>query len=473
MKRYPAFLRTTTFRITVLVAFLYAFSTIILLLFVYESTIGALSRQTDSLLVREIQAISSLYRTDGINGINRGVVERSAANTSYLYLFTGANGERVSGNLNGLPPRASEQSGFFGFSYQIDSGETGGTLDRRARARIVRLPNNYLLLVAADIEEQAQIAGQITRAMWVGAIFVLVLGLISGALISRRFARRVEALNEVARDVMAGDLKRRAPRNHSNDELDELSQNLNQMLTRIETLMASSIYAGDSIAHDLRSPLTRMRARLEQASREKSENNSDIIQATLNDADELLGIFNSIQRISRLESGEQRSVFTPIDPAPIVEDIAELYEPVCEDENRVFECKIEPGLKIRADRGLIAQAISNLVDNAVKYTNPGGQIVLELRKRDDGCVAISVTDNGPGVPAEKREDILKRFVRLEDSRSRPGSGLGLSLVNAIAKIHSATLTLEDAPNKDEPQNKGLRISIVFPKLRKNQSTPKK
>jgi len=466
MKPLPAFLRTTTFRITLFVAFLFSLSTFLLLLFVYQSTAGALSRQTDALLTQEINALSSLYRVSGINGVNRGVVERSAANSTYLYLFTGATGERVSGNLNGLPVNAAGQSGFFGFRYRLGINLDENDDERRARAKIVRLPNNYLLLVAADIEEQAQIAGQIAQAMWIGAILVLVLGVASGALISRRFANRIEALNAVARDVMAGDMKRRAPRNHTNDELDDLSSNLNKMLSRIESLMAASIYAGDSIAHDLRSPLTRMRARLEQAVRERESDEEEVFAATLRDADELLSIFNSIQRISRLESGEQRSVFHLIDPAPLVEDIAELYGPLCEEQNRNFEYEIETGLQIRADRGLIAQAMSNLVDNAVKYTDPGGGIALRLRKCRNGAVEISVTDTGPGVPVEKRHEILKRFVRLEGSRSRQGSGLGLSLVKAISEIHSAELLIEDGAGSHPGTGKGLRVAIVFPKAQK-------
>ncbi len=468
MKPLPAFLRTTTFRITLFVALLFAASTLAMLLFVYQSTAGALSRQTDSLLSQELNSLSSLYRADGINGVNRGVVERSATDSLYLYLFTRATGERVSGNLNGLPSNAADQAGFFGFTYRVDADSNDGTAEHRARARMIRLPNNYLLLVAVDIEDQARIAGQITRAMWFGAALVLVLGLLSGALTSRRFANRIEALNAVARDVMAGDLKRRAPRNHTNDELDELSANLNQMLNRIESLVAASMYAGDSIAHDLRSPLTRMRARLEQAVRGETNQSPEVLEATLDDADELLGIFNSIQRISRLESGEQRSVFQSIDPAPLVEDIAELYGPVCEDENRSFDFEIQPDLRIRADRGLIAQGISNLVDNSVKYTEPGDAIMLRLRKCGSGEVEISVTDTGIGVPAEKREEILRRFVRLEGSRSRQGSGLGLSLVKAIAEIHSAKLVIDDGPGSEHGDRLGLRVALIFPRVRRTK-----
>jgi signal transduction histidine kinase len=229
------------------------------------------------------------------------------------------------------------------------------------------------------------------------------------------------------------------------------------------------MYAGNSIAHDLRSPLTRMRARLEQAIREQGDNPSELSLAMMNDVDELLGIFNSIQRISRLESGEQRSIFQIIDPAPLVEDIADLYEPLCEEEGRNFSHEVQSGLQIKADQGLLAQAISNLVDNAVKYTEAKGGIVLRLRKTGTGNVEISVTDTGPGVPKEQREEILKRFVRLESSRSKQGSGLGLSLVKAIAEIHSAELVIEDGPGSNVGQGKGLRVAIVFPKTRRKSN----
>lgn len=461
MKRLPGFLRSTTFRITVLTTVLFAISMVAILFFVFQSTAGAFSRQAEGQVARELTMLEASYRAYGINGINRAVVERSASQNEFLYLFTGPTGERVSGNLNALPENGISEPGFFRFQYRPFENQP----EREALARLVRLSNNYLLLVAVDVEEQVKFMGRIRQAMLLGAGLVVIMGLIAGALISRRFTTRIEALNQVARDVMAGDLKRRAPRNHSRDELDEFASHLNRMLNRIESLMAASMYAGDSIAHDLRSPLTRMRARLEEGLRNPDSDPQEVLDDALSDTNELLNIFNSIQRISRLETGEQRSVFQVLDPADLLADLSELYEPVCEDAGLQFTSEIQNGLKIRADTGLVAQAVSNLLDNAIKYTGENGAIALRLRRRSDGRAEISVTDTGPGVPADKREAILKRFVRLEESRSQPGSGLGLSLVKAVAEIHSADLLLEDGPGSLDGEGSGLRVALVFHKTK--------
>lgn len=461
MKRLPGFLRSTTFRITVLTTVLFAISMVAILFFVFQSTASAFNKQAEGQVARELTILEASYRAYGINGINRAVVERSASQNEFLYLFTGPTGERVSGNLSALPENGLNEAGYFRFTYRPFENEP----ERQALARLVRLSNNYLLLVAVDVEEQARFMGRIRQAMLLGAGLVVIMGLIAGALISRRFTTRIEALNQVARDVMAGDMKRRAPRNDSRDELDEFASHLNRMLSRIESLMAASMYAGDSIAHDLRSPLTRMRGRLEENLRDPDIDPQQVLADTLSDTDELLNIFNSIQRISRLETGEQRSVFQVLDPAELLCDLAELYEPVCEDAGMQFSSEIRKGLKIRADQGLLAQAVSNILDNAIKYAGKGGAIALRLRRRADGQVEISVTDTGPGVPADKRDAILKRFVRLEESRNQPGSGLGLSLVKAVAEIHSADLLLEDGPGSHKSKGSGLRVALVFPRAK--------
>lgn len=461
MKRLPGFLRSTTFRITVLTTVLFALSMVAILFFVFQSTASAFNTQAEGQVARELTMLEASYRAYGINGINRSVVERSASQNEFLYLFTGPTGERVSGNLSALPENGLNETGYFRFTYRPYEDQP----ERHALARLVRLSNNYLLLVAVDVEEQAKFMGRIRQAMLLGAGLVVIMGLIAGALISRRFTTRIEALNQVARDVMSGDLKRRAPRNHSQDELDEFASHLNRMLNRIESLMAASMYAGDSIAHDLRSPLTRMRARLEEGLRNPEAEPHEVLEETLSDTNELLTIFNSIQRISQLETGEQRSVFQVLDPAELLNDMAELYEPVCEDAGLQFSSEIRKGLKIRADAGLVAQAMSNILDNAIKYTGEGGAIAMRLRKRSDGSTEISVTDTGPGVPADKREIILKRFVRLEESRNQPGSGLGLSLVKAVAEIHSADLLLENGPGSHTGEGTGLRVAMIFPRVK--------
>ncbi len=476
MNRLPTFLRTTTFRFTMLAASLFAFSAFVLLAFVYETTAGVFLRQTDALLASQIIEFNNAFNKGGINAVNKIVVEHSTGRDPYLYVFTKPGGKFVSGNLSALPPITLKPGANSHFTYKLYNPENGMQETHRARGRLIRFPGEYMLLVARDTEEEAELVDRISRAIWIAAGLVLALGLISGALISRRFAARLDALNDVARDVIAGDLKRRAPRNHSDDELDELAGNLNAMLNRIEQLMAATRHAGDSIAHDLRSPLTRMRNRLEAQLRDgkalEQKNAEAVLHRTMDDADELLQTFNAVLRIARLEAGEQRETYDRLDPSSLLHDLAELFEPVAEDTGLDFEIEIEEGLFIRADRGLLAQAFSNILDNALKYTPKGGAVALRLRKQRDGKVAISVTDTGPGIPADKREAVFRRFVRLEESRTQTGSGLGLALVSAVAKAHGAELVIGDGAgnNKDAP---GLHIALIFPlaRARKNKPSP--
>ncbi len=476
MNHLPAFMRTTTFRFTILAASLFALSAFALLAFVYESTAGVFTRQTDLLLARQITEFKSAFNKGGINAVNKIVVEHSTGRDPYLYVFTRPGGKFVSGNLSALPSAMPKPGANRRFTYKVYNPETQARETHRARGTLIRFPGDYMLLVARDTEEESALVDRISRSVWIAAGLVLALGLISGTLISRRFASRLDALNNVARDVMAGDLKRRAPRNNTGDELDELAENLNAMLSQIERLMAATRHAGDSIAHDLRSPLTRMRNRLEGQLR--TGENLDAREAkaalhsTLDDADQLLQTFNSVLRIARLEAGEQRETYNAIDPAPLMHDLAELFEPVAEDSGLEFSAEIEDGLHIRADQGLLAQAFSNVLDNALKYTPKGGAVALRLRKQRNGKVAISVTDTGPGVPADKREAVFKRFVRLEESRTQSGSGLGLALVFAVAKAHGAELIIDDGAGDHATGNPGLHIAMAFPaaRMRKNKTS---
>jgi signal transduction histidine kinase len=285
-----------------------------------------------------------------------------------------------------------------------------------------------------------------------------------GAVVSRRFAERLGQVNQVARDVAAGDLQRRVPRNFSGDELDELAENLNTMLGRIERLTAGLRHAGDAIAHDLRSPLTRLRTSLEAGLRaaEHGASGEETLREALSDTEDLLATFNAVLRIARLESGERRETLSLLDPAEIVSDLAELYEPVAEDASLAFETDIQTGLEVLGDRELISQALANLLDNAIKYCPEGGTVTLRLRRTAEGEREISVADTGPGIPQHERERVLERFVRLESSRSLPGAGLGLSLVKAVADIHNGHVRLGQTLGADEQGGPGLTAALVLP-----------
>ena len=319
--------------------------------------------------------------------------------------------------------------------------------------------------MARDVEATMRTGARVRTAILTSSAIALILGLISSWYVSRRFTRRVEAFNKLADDVRAGNLDRRAPRTYSEDEMDMLAEHLNSMLDHIDRLMKAMRYAGDSVAHDLRTPLTRLRTRLESAAVELGDTKeAQTLFEAAGDAGELLQTFDSVLRIARLEAGERRELLADIDPKPILDDLAELYEPACEDAGLMFTSNIIAEVRILADRGLLSQAVSNLIENAIKYSPSGGSIHLELSKNNLGKAVISIVDDGPGIPEADRQRVKERFVRLDKSRTLPGSGLGLSLVEAIADLHRAEFVMSDG-NGQTQERPGLTASLVFPRRR--------
>lgn len=465
-RRTPAFLRTTAFRITLLSAALFALSSFVILALVYVSAVVPAMSRADQAIDQEIMEISGLYRADGVSAVNRYIVQRDALGDAFVYMLFDPAGRQITGGLNYLPPVDPDEDGRITFAYQRDAADPDGPQrpGREMRGRTATLPGGYGIFVGLDVEDERRFVGNMLNAVLVALAVALALGIVSGAVISRRFARRLDTINAAARQVMSGRLDARAPRNHSGDELDELSANFNAMLDRVEHLMQRMRSAGDSIAHDLRLPLTRMRGRLEAALVEEgdlSDREAALGQA-ISDADELLKTFNAVMSLSRLQAGERRRAMEPLDPAEILADVAELYEPVCEEAGLELGIKSEPGLSVLGDRELVSQAVANLLDNAVKYTPPGGAVMARLRRTREDRAEVSVTDTGPGIPAEDRARVLERFVRLERSRNQPGIGLGLSLVSAIAEVHGAELTLDDGPGSSDGHGSGLRVALIFP-----------
>jgi signal transduction histidine kinase len=461
LERRLAYLRTTTFRLTLLSAALFASAAGLIVFYVYGATANTLAAQANRALSAEIEDLAGSFRAGGPNALNREIVRRSLGGEEFLYLFAYESGRRISGNLNALPDDFAIDAEPARFEYGRAAGEGEGVETRIARGAVRAFSGGYRLLVALDVTEDERVVGGVARVAWTATVLIVALGLATGAFVSWRFSLRLESLNAVARDVMGGDFKRRAPRNHSGDELDSLAGSLNEMLDRIERLMSAMRYAGDSVAHDLRSPLTRLKSRLEDTLRSSGEGSRESVRLALEDADQLLTTFNAVLRLSRLEAGEQRTEHVRLDPAPLARDLAELYEPVCEDAGLRFQAEIAGGLSIRADASLLSQAVANLLDNAIKYTPTGGAVTLAVRKRQGDLVEIAVTDTGPGIPAHERERVVLRFVRLEESRTAPGSGLGLSLVQAVADLHGAALEFSDAPGSGSDESPGLKAAIVL------------
>ena len=470
-------------------ACLFVTGSLIALGYIYFATISSDLRRVDGTLIAEVQELIEIYEDGGIGAVDREIILRSAAGEG-LYLLS--FGPLATGNLNGLetltggPLKGSVERGIlpgsekeynrFDFEFTIaDSADETDLVERRAMALATPLLFNGepagTLVVARDVEVTMRNGERIRTAILYSALIALAFGLLSAYYVSQRFSRRIETFNRLANTVRAGDLNVRAERNYSEDELDLLAENLNDMLDHIDRLMSAMRYAGDSIAHDLRSPLTRLRTRLETAAHDANADAEATLVSAAEDASQLLQTFDSVLRIARLESSDRREPLVPTDPATMLEDIAELYEPAFEDAELEFSTDIVPGTLIAADRGLVSQAVSNLIENAIKYTPPGGRVELLLKKNTQGRPMIAVVDDGPGIPAALRQRVKERFVRLEESRSAPGSGLGLALVEAVAEVHKADFVLEDGMGDEaEGETPGLMAAIVFPKVRSKMAS---
>ena len=337
----------------------------------------------------------------------------------------------------------------------------GSPIVSEAEGRIMRLDNGDVLMVAVETGERGVIVSRIRKAITTAAPIGLALALLGGYFISRYAAARADTLARTAEAVMAGDLSRRAPVRASGDEFDRLGERLNAMLDRIERLMAAGRHTGDAIAHDLRSPLSRLRNRLEAALLEpmSAEDARETMGQTVEEVDRVLSTFNAILRLSRLDAGaEGRLVF--LEMHDVCEELAELFEPACEAAGLSFSSTIGRNMHVLGDRDLLAQAVANLLDNAVKYTPEGGSIRFEL-KRTDTDVVISVTDSGPGIPEHQREKAKERFFRLDSARTQSGSGLGLALVDAVAELHKGSFDLLAGYGPQE--RPGLRAVLSLPR----------
>ena len=371
---------------------------------------------------------------------------------------------RTTGSIAQSPFSANEK-GFKQFRV-AETDPNGAVVRQPARGEQVTLPTGERLIVGADIGQAEYFVVKIVRALQGAGALMVLLGLAGGLLVSRNVSRAMAGLNAVVASVRGGDLHARARVRGARDEFDELAEGLNDMLDRLERSMAGLRHAWDAIAHDLRSPLTRLRARLEVALLEveagKGDPKAGLAQA-LEDADGVLRTFSAVLAIARLQAAGPAPDPASFDPAELSADVAELYEPVCEEKGLEFRAELTPQLTCRGNREFVAQAVANLLDNAVKYTPGGGAVVLRVRRRSSGEVEFSVTDTGPGVPETERARIVQRFVRLENSRNLPGAGLGLSLVAAVAESHRGRLEIDEGPGSIGGSGPGLRVALVLPR----------
>jgi len=462
--RLPRFVRTTPFRLTLLFLALFAAAASAFLGYIYIATAGEAARAADAEIAREARSLEAVYRQGGFTALNEAVIERSSTTKGFLYLVMDARGAPVSGDI-AKSPVTTPPPGQAWTSFNLTEDEGGTSARRPARGFEERLSDGELLFVGADVGEAQSYVVKILDALWGAAALVIVLGLAGGAFIAGDVARNMNALNEVISAARTGDLAARAKVRGAGDELDELAGGLNDMLERLERSIAGLRHAGDAIAHDLRSPLTRLRTRMEAAMIEAEAGRGDpeaALRQALDDVDGVLRTFGAVLAIARLEAAAQPPDQTSFDVAEMAADVAELYEPLSEDKGLDFEAELISGLKVRGNREFIAQALANLLDNALKYTPAGGAVMLRVRRRASGEIELSVTDTGPGVPEADRERVVERFVRLENSRNAPGAGLGLSLVAAVARVHRGRLEIDEGPGCVDGKGPGLRVALVLP-----------
>jgi signal transduction histidine kinase len=433
-------LKSATFRLALLYMLLFGGSVALLLGFLYWATVGVLSEQVDETIQADIKGLAEQYKQRGARGIAATIDERVRKDPGgrTVYLLTDPTRRPLVGNLSGWPTATPDDDGWIAF--ELLDRDTADGRPHLARARRFVLQGGLNLLVGREVRELERTRHMIINAMIWGIAITLALALAGGIAMSRGTARRIEAINQTSRDIMSGDLDRRIPAGGTNDEFDQLAGNLNTMLDRIQGLMEGLRHVSDNIAHDLRTPLTRLRGRLEDLDDRalSASERSRRIDAAVAEADALLSMFNALLRITQIEAGGRRDNFAAVDLAELLNDVAELYEPVAQEKGLSFSAHCEAASSVTGDRDLLFQAVANLADNAIKYTPAGGSVTLHTSGK-----SVTVSDTGPGVPEEAREDVFRRFHRLEKSRSQPGSGLGLSLVKAVAQLHGGTVRLED------------------------------
>ncbi len=399
---------------------------------------NSIEAETHSAILAEIDGLGAIYRQQGLEALLEEVERR--ANQPYrggIYVVTGADGEALAGNVAGWTERLPETLDWISFSV-TSAGERA--IPVRARAFV--LPAGEQLVIGRALVAQDAFRRALNRSLLVGFLGALALGLLGGFLLARQTERRVQVMSRAIDEVRAGSLEARLPaRSTGGDEFDRLSLRINKLLAESESLIRGMRQVTDDVAHDLRTPLQRLHARLEDALAGAEGTTRVAIEEALDDLDRLLRLFRTVLLITNTESGVPKQSFQDVDLSAIADDAGELYEAVFDERGIVFDRDVAPGQHVEGNAALIAQAVANLLDNAGKFTRAGGRVALRLR-RDPLC--IEVRDTGPGIPPERRAEVLRRFTRLETARDTPGHGLGLALVAAVAKLHGGRLELDDA-----------------------------
>jgi len=441
--------RTSAFRLALIYATLFSTLSAATLGFIYWSTRDQIESQVDTRLRLETDFLINLYKSGALPELLEAIQRRNQIDTYgrfYYLAHSETSGTASDQNDEDMPIRMkstrSHTTRNMGDVADLPPGSSRAY--NPVRVAETELSNGLKLTIGHEISDETALLDN-TFVLVVGAtLLTLLFSLIGGMLIGTSMLRRIDSVNRAASDIMSGDLSRRLAVTERDDEFDEVSHKLNQMLNRIEDLMSGMQQVTNNVAHDLRSPLTRLKNRLEVTLLEErdSENYRAVMQEAIGDADSLINTFNSMLSIARLEAGIDAVEWSDANIGDLVAELAELYEAVAEDSGLTFSLHMDSSPTFHCNKHLIAQCVTNLLDNSIKYTKTPGHVDLSLAG-DDNQFTITVADNGPGIPTAERERVFNRFVRLENERNSPGNGLGLSLVKAVVRIHGATLELHD------------------------------
>ncbi|MBM3584841.1 MAG: HAMP domain-containing histidine kinase [Alphaproteobacteria bacterium] len=453
----PSLLHSSVFRLTLAYAGAFGGSVLLLVAFLYVRIGDVLETEADEAIVAEATGLSQAYEADGMPGLaaelNRRLNGPQGRNT--LYLLADGGGRTLIGNISTWPDEIERDGPWV--MFDLTRIEDGGASRAEARARVFDLAAGHRLLVGRDLRERVALEGAMVEALAWALGATALLGVTGGYLLARRVLRRIATIERTAATIVRGDLGRRIPLRGRGDEFDQLGARLNDMLAEIERLMGAMREVGDNVAHDLRRPLTRLKGRLETALRtmgEAAAGRADV-EAAVEETDSVIATFNALLAIARAEAATPEAM-EDLDLATIAEDAVELYRPLAERKAIDLAIEAPTPVRLRGHRHLLAQAAVNLLDNAIKYGPEHGRVVVAVAARGDGAT-LTVADNGPGIPESDHARAVERFVRLDASRSTPGSGLGLSLVATVARLHRGALCLEDnAP--------GLRAILALPNL---------
>ncbi|NVK33662.1 MAG: HAMP domain-containing histidine kinase [Rhodobacteraceae bacterium] len=457
--------RTTAFKLSLIYILVFSGLSGFLLYYISQNTTGLMARQVVQTVDAEIGGLSEEYARGGVRALVESIERRARRPGASLYLLVDFAGNAIVGNIARLPTIVLDEADGDVRRMRYSRSDTSGKAEQEALVRTFGLRGGYRLLVGRDLSEQMRFSDLLSKALRLWLISVVVMAGITWFFVSRRVMKRIDDMSATSRTIMTGDLSQRLPVAGNGDEFDRLASNLNIMLERIELLMRSMKDVTDNIAHDLKTPLTRLRTRVEASLRDGKDEaaHREALEMTLEESDHLLRIFDALLRIARIEAMTPGAGMGEVDLASLVEEMADLYEPVLEDEGGTLETVCTGDLKVLGNRDLLAQVVVNLIENALKYGRPkeGDLKVTIEADRQGETVVLSVCDNGPGIPDGKQEKVKDRFVRLDESRSEPGTGLGLSLVTAVSRLHGSELRL-----KNEDPGLCARIELKASETRK-------